>query len=74
MLQVIAAIVVLLSITLIKPIPKIGGSVAWGLVLAGAVTLVISGNFGLDAWLASFIDGLDRLAWISPRHRGRHYG
>lgn len=65
MLQVIVAIVVLLSITLIKSIPKIGGSVAWGLVLAGAITLIISGNFEPVAWLASFIDGLDRLAWIS---------
>lgn len=65
MLQVVVAVVVLLSITLVKAIPKIGGSVAWGLILAGVVTLVISGNFGPQAWLTSFIDGLDRLAWIS---------
>jgi preprotein translocase SecE subunit len=64
MLQVVVAIVVLLSIALFKWIPKIGGNVAAGLVAAGVVTMLLSGNFGLTHWVLAFIDGLDRMAWI----------
>jgi len=64
MLQVVVAIVVLLSVAMFKWIPKIGGNVAAGLVLAGVVTMLLSGNFGLTHWVLAFIDGLDRMAWI----------
>lgn len=64
MLQVVVAIVVLLSVAMFKWIPKIGGNVAAGLVLAGVVTMLLSGNFGLSHWVLAFIGGLDRMAWI----------
>lgn len=64
MLQVVVAIVVLLSVAMFKWIPKVGGNVAAGLVLAGVVTMLLSGNFAPIDWLLAFIDGLDRMAWI----------
>ena len=64
MITVLIPVVVLLAVILCKRIPKIGGNVQVGLVLAGVLSLLLGGVFSPADWCAAFIDGLDRLAWI----------
>ena len=64
MLKVVIPMAVLLIIVLCKRIPVIGGKINVALVVAGALTLLLGGLFSPSQWIAAFIDGLDRLAWI----------
>ena len=64
MLKVIIPVAVLLLIILVKKLPLIGGNVQVALIAAGVLSLLLGGVFQPGAWLAAFVDGLDRLAWI----------
>lgn len=65
MLKVVVAIVLLLGIVLIKKIPLIGGNIHVALLIAGAATMICAGIFSPEAWLLAFIDGLNRISWIT---------
>lgn len=65
MFKVVVAIVLLLGIVLIKKIPYIGGNIHIALIVAGAATLICSGMFTPDVWILSFVDGMNRIAWIT---------
>ena len=65
MLKVVVAIVLLLGIVLIKKIPYIGGNIHIALLIAGAATMICAGMFTPQAWLLAFIDGLNRISWIT---------
>lgn len=54
----------MLVVILCKKIPKIGGNIQAALVITGALALILGGVSSPSAWLAAFIDGLDRLAWV----------
>ena len=64
MIKVIIPVCVLLAVILCKKIPKIGGNVQVGLILAGVLSLLLGGVFQPTAWVGAAVDGLDRLAWI----------
>lgn len=64
MLQVIIPMLALLIIVIFKKIPKIGGNVKLGLFMAGALTLLLAGQFNPGQWILAWIDGLNRLSWI----------
>lgn len=64
MLKVIIPIILLISIILIKKIPKIGGNINIGLIVAGLSALILGGIFNPIAWGMAWIDGIDRIAWV----------
>lgn len=64
MISVLVPVAVLLLIILWKKMPKIGGNVQAALIAAGVLSLLLGGVFQPTAWVAAFIDGLNRLAWI----------
>ena len=64
MIKVIIPVVALLAIILCKKIPKIGGNVNAGLLIAGALSLILGGVFNPVDWFAAGIDGVDKLAWV----------
>ena len=64
MAKVIVPILILLVLVAFKKIPKIGGNVALALALAGFVALLMGGIYNPISWLAAWVDGLDRLAWV----------
>ena len=64
MVAVIVPIAVMLAVVCIKQIPLIGGKVHWGLLLAGALSLLMSGIYNPMDWVTAYIDGLDRLSWV----------
>lgn len=65
MFKVVVAITVLLIVALCKKIPRIGGSIHIALLLAGVAAMLCSGIFNPAQWVVAWIDGLNRLAWIS---------
>ncbi len=64
MITVLIPVAVLLAVILCKRIPKIGGNVQVGLVLAGVLSLLLGGVFSPAEWCSALIDGLNRLAWV----------
>ncbi|MBO4288712.1 MAG: TRAP transporter large permease subunit [Lachnospiraceae bacterium] len=64
MVSVLIPVAVLLFIVLCKKLPKIGGNVQVALVVAGILSLLLGKVFAPADWVAAFIDGLNRLAWI----------
>ena len=64
MIKVIVPILILLVLVVAKKIPKIGGNVALALALAGLTALIMGGVYNPISWLAAWVDGLDRLAWV----------
>ena len=64
MIQVIIPMAVLLFIVLCRKIPVIGGKINVALVAAGILTLLLGGLFTPSSWIAAWIDGLNRMAWI----------
>ena len=64
MIKVIVPILILLVLVVAKKIPKIGGNVALALALAGLTALIMGGVYNPISWLATWVDGLDRLAWV----------
>lgn len=64
MLNVVIPIAVLLLVTLVKKIPFIGGKIQYGLILCGALMLLLSGIYNPLDWLRAFYDGFDRFTWI----------
>ncbi len=64
MINVIIPIIVLLAIVLVKKIPIIGGNINVALLVTGALTLILGGLVNPGEWIAAWVDGLDRLAWI----------
>ena len=71
MITVLIPVVVLLAVILCKRIPKIGGNVQVGLVLAGVLSLLLGGVFSPADWCAAFIDGLDRPHDLCGVYRGQ---
>ena len=65
MSKVVIAIVLLLGIVLIKRLPVIGGNIHIALLIAGAATMICSGIFTPGDWILAFIDGMNRIAWIT---------
>lgn len=61
---VLIPIAVLLFIILCKKLPKIGGNVQAALIITGILALVLGGVYSPSDWIAAFIDGVDRLAWV----------
>lgn len=64
MVTVLIPVAALLFIILCKKLPYIGGNVQWALVITGFLALLLGGVLSPVGWIAAFIDGLDRLAWI----------
>lgn len=64
MLTVLIPIAVLLVVILCKKIPKIGGNVQAALIITGVLALILGGVTSPSGWIAAFVDGLDRLAWV----------
>ena len=64
MLQVIIPMAVLLIIVLGKKIPVIGGNINVALLTTGFLTLLMGGIFNPGEWMAAWVDGLGRMAWI----------
>lgn len=64
MLKVVVAIALLLTVTLCKKIPGIGGKINIALLLTGAVTMLLGGFFNPADWVYAFVDGLNRMGWI----------
>lgn len=64
MLKVLIPICALLLVILCKKIPKIGGNVNAGLILAGILSLLLGGIYSPVEWLGAWIDGADKLAWV----------
>lgn len=54
----------MLCIMLIKKIPKIGGNIAVALAAAGLSALLLGGIYNPLTWLAEWISGIDRIAWV----------
>ncbi len=64
MIRILIPMAVLLIIILAKKIPIIGGKINVALITTGILTLLLSGMFNPSQWVAAWVDGLDRLAWI----------
>ena len=64
MITVLIPIAVLLFIILCKRLPKIGGNVQAALIITGILALILGGVSTPSGWIAAFIDGADRLAWV----------
>lgn len=64
MFKVLIPIAVLLFIILCKKLPGIGGNVQAALLITGALALILGGVVTPSGWIAAFVDGLDRLAWV----------
>lgn len=64
MLKVVVAIALLLTVTLCKKIPGIGGKINIALLLTGAVTMLLGGFFNPADWVYAFVDGMNRMGWI----------
>lgn len=64
MISVLIPVAVLLLIVLCKKLPKIGGNVQAALIAAGILSLLLGRVFNPSDWVAAFVDGLNRLAWI----------
>lgn len=64
MIIVIVPMVILLTVILVKGIPKIGGNIYIALFLAGIVSLLMGGVYNPLEWGRALIDGLDRIAWV----------
>ena len=64
MITVLIPIAVLLFIILWKKLPKIGGNVQAALIITGILALILGGVSSPSGWIAAFIDGIDRLAWV----------
>lgn len=63
MVTVIIPIVLLLVIILVPAIPKIGGEVRIGLLVAG-VSAAFLGGLGAADTVSAAISGIDKLAWV----------
>ena len=64
MIQVIIPVSLLLLIVLWKKMPYVGGNINAALLTAGALTLLLGGIWNPGEWVAAWVDGLNRLAWI----------
>ena len=64
MIIVIIPVIILFAIILIKKIPVIGGNIQVALMLTGLAALLMGGMYNPVSWIAAWIDGIDRLAWI----------
>lgn len=65
MLSVVVPFAVLIVVIVCKKIPYIGGKVPFALLIAGLLTLLLSGNFlNPSVWYASIEEGLDRFLWL----------
>lgn len=64
MVTVIVPIVLMLCIALIKPIPFIGGKIQWALGVAGVAAMIMGGIYNPVTWIAQWISGVDRIAWV----------
>lgn len=64
MVTVIVPIALMLCIALIKPIPKIGGSIQVALIVAGISALIMGGIYNPITWIMEWISGVDRIAWV----------
>jgi len=64
MIIVLVPMVVLLTVILVKRIPKIGGNIYIALALAGIISLFMGGIYHPVDWVKALIDGVDRIAWV----------
>lgn len=64
MLSVLIPIALLFVIILCKKIPKIGGNIHAALVISGLAALLLGGIYNPITWLVSWVDGVDRIAWV----------
>ena len=64
MIIVVVPMAVLLTIILVKKIPKIGGNIYAALLAAGLLSLLMGGVYNPVDWLKALIDGVDRIAWV----------
>ena len=64
MIAVVIPICFLLFIALCKKFPVIGGNMNAGLLLTGALTMLLSGVLNPADWVAAWVDGLNRMAWL----------
>lgn len=63
MLEVALPIALLFIISLFKKIPRVGGDIRIGLLVAAVTSAIIAGMSPMDIMNAS-IDGIDRLSWV----------
>lgn len=64
MITVIVPVLVLIVLIMVKKIPFVGGKVTYALIIAGLLALLMGGVFNPLQWVLSWIDGIDKLAWI----------
>ena len=64
MIIVVVPVIILFAIILIKKIPYIGGNIQIALMLTGLAALLMGGMVNPISWIAAWINGIDRLAWI----------
>ena len=64
MIIVLVPMVVLLTVILVKQIPKIGGNIYIALALAGIISLLMGGVYNPVDWIKALVDGVDRIAWV----------
>ena len=62
---VVIPVIILFAVILIKKIPYIGGNIQAALMLTGLAALIMGGIYNPVSWIAAWIDGIDRLAWIT---------
>ncbi len=64
MIQVVIPVAVLLLIVLWKKMPLVGGNINAALLTAGVLTLLMGRLWNPGEWVAAWVDGLNRMAWI----------
>ena len=64
MIAVVIPVCFLLLVVLWKKFPLIGGNINAALLLTGVLTLLLGTVFDPADWIAAWIDGLNRMAWI----------
>ena len=64
MIAVVVPVCFLLLVVLWKKFPLIGGNINAALLLTGVLTLLLGAVFNPADWIAAWIDGLNRMAWI----------
>lgn len=64
MIIVLVPMAVLITIILVKQIPKIGGNIYIALSLAGIISLLMGGIYSPVEWAKALVDGVDRIAWV----------
>ena len=64
MIAVVIPVCFLLLVVLWKKFPLIGGNINAALLLTGVLTLILGAVSDPADWIAAWIDGLNRMAWI----------